>query len=158
MMSETKSNPKWKRALRLVLGIYAGLCTLLVTAYLAFALWSNWFSKATSVSDEMMMMASLGDYMVKEFPNRGYRFLNVASYLGNCAKGISAADMFKYLGTPDLIAGTTELGTLAYLYDQPGATNKWAVYASFDQGKLMRLVFNDSTAHDPSAYRAYSAP
>jgi hypothetical protein len=60
---ETESNPKWKRALWLALKIYAGLCTILITAYLAFVLWSISFQKSSPEIREAMVMSSYGAYL-----------------------------------------------------------------------------------------------
>jgi hypothetical protein len=77
--------------------------------------------------------------------------------LGMYSKGASvpAADMLKYLGKPDLIKGTVEMGTLVYFYDYSGATNRWAVYAGLKDSKLADIVFNDATVNDHSGFQAY---
>jgi hypothetical protein len=159
MTTEAKSNPKWKRALWLALKIYAGLCTLLVTLYLALVLWRTFFPQSP-ISSKTIVTASFGDYVAKESPKRADHFCRLAIALGTyCKEGaVPAADMFKYLGKPDLIAGTEETGTLVYLYEHPGATNRWAVYASFKDGKLRQIRINDATVNDHSGYRAYSTP
>jgi len=156
MLNEAKSKPKWKRALWLVLKIYTGLCTLLVTAYLILVLWSVFFP-APSPSSKTWAMASYAEYVAKEYPKRADYFFRLAMALGLYSKEVPlpGADMFKYLGKPDLIAGTAETGTLVYLYDHPGVTNKWAVYACLKDGKLSQIRFNDATANNHSEYKAY---
>jgi hypothetical protein len=159
MTTETASNPKWRRALWLALKIYAGLCTILVTTYLVFALWiTSYFSKPSPVFREAEVMTSYGEYVAKESPKRARYFLNLATTFGQYsreASPIRVSDLFKYLGKPDLISGTEETGLLVYIYDHPGATNKWAVYASLKDGKLMQVGFNGVAANDHSEYRAY---
>ncbi|PYJ87528.1 MAG: hypothetical protein DME22_01205 [Verrucomicrobia bacterium] len=155
-MTEAKRNPKWKRALWLTLKIYAGLCTLLVTAYLTLVVWSTFFPESPVIG-ETMVMASYGEYVAKEYPKRGDYFERLATALSMYSKeaSVPAADMLKYLGKPDLIAGTAETGTLVYLYEYPGATNRWAVYASLKDGKLTQIGFNDATVNNHSGYQAY---
>ena len=42
-MSDTKTRSRWKRMLTMALKVYAGLCTLVVTACLAvLLLWGSW--------------------------------------------------------------------------------------------------------------------
>jgi hypothetical protein len=161
-MSDSKSYPRWKRAFTLALKIYVGLCTMLVTAYLALVLWSICFPKSSLVKSslvitETMVMASYGEYVAKEHPKRADYFWRLAMALERCSKQapVPAADTLKYLGTPDLISGTTETGTLVYFYDHASPTNKWAMYASFKEGKLAGIAFNDATVNDHSKYQPY---
>ena len=157
MTTEAKTNPKWKRALSLTLKIYAGLCALLVTAYLALVLWSILFVKPSTVIVEANVMASYGAYVANESPKRGEHFWRLATALGMYCKEavVPSADVFKYLGKPDLIAGTAETGSLAYLYEHPKATNRWAVFASLKDGKLTQIGFNDASVIDHLTYQAY---
>jgi hypothetical protein len=159
MTTETKPYPKWKRASWLALRIYAGVCTLLVTAYLALVLWSTSFFKPSPVFRETEIMALYGQYVANESPKRGEHFWRLAMTLGQYSKeaSVPSADVFKYLGKPDLITGTAETGSLAYLYEHPKATNRWAVFASLKDGKLTQIGFNDAIAIDPSAYQPYPA-
>jgi hypothetical protein len=158
MATEVTSKLKWRRAIWLAFRIYAGLCTLLVSAYLALVLWSTFFPRS-SASSEIMLMTSYGAYLAKESPKRADYFCRLAIDLGTYSRetSVPAADMFKYLGKPDLLAGTTETGTLVYLYDHPGATNRWAAYASLRDGKLARIAINDVTANDHSGFQPYQS-
>jgi hypothetical protein len=141
----------------LALRIYAGVCTLLVTAYLALALWSAFFAKSSPVMNETSVMSSYGEYVAKEYPKRGDYFWRLAMVLGVYSKATSvpATDILKYLGKPDLLTGTAETGTLVYLYEYSGATNRWAVYATLTNGKLTQVGFNDATVNDRSGFQAY---
>lgn len=105
-------------------------------------------------------MAAYGAYVAKESPNRAGRFCSLAVCLGQYSKDASVptVDLLKLLGKPDFIAGTTDTGTLVYIYEHPGAANKWAVYASLKDGKLTQVGINDATANDHSAYKPYSTP
>lgn len=156
-VSESKSNPRWKRALKLALKIYVAFCTLLITAFLALVLWNICFPKSPRVITETTVMASYGEYVAKEQPNRADYFFRLAATLGMyCRQApVPAADMLKYLGNPDLIAGTMETGTLVYFYDHASPTNKWAMYASLKAGKLAEIAFNDATVNDHSKYQPY---
>ena|SRR2546426_4742789 len=157
MTTEAKTNPKWKRVLSLTLKIYAGLCTLLITAYLALVLWSILFEKPSPVIGEANVMTAYGAYVANESPKRGEHFWRLAMTLGVYSKEASvlSADVFKYLGEPDLITGTAETGSLAYLYEHPKATNRWAVFASLKDGRLKQIGFNDASVIDHSAYQPY---
>jgi hypothetical protein len=157
MTTEAKPIPKWRRALSLALKIYASLCTFLVTAYLALVLWSIFFAKLSPAVNEANVMASYGAYVANESPKRADHFWRLAAALGMYSKeaSVPSADVFKYLGTPDLIAGTAETGSLAYLYEHPKATNRWAVFAFLKDGKLVQIGFNDATMINPAAYHAY---
>ena len=159
MTTETKSIPKWRRALSLALKLYIGLCTFLVSAYLILVLWSICFGTPSPVS-EANLMASYGAYVANESPNRGDHFGRLAMALGTHSEEvpIPSADVFKYLGTPDLIAGTAETGSLAYLYKHPKVTNNWAVFVVLKEGKVVQIGENNSAVIDHSAYRAYSTP
>lgn len=66
---------------------------------------------------------------------------------------VATAEMLKYLGEPDLIAGTVEAGTLAYLFRHSGITNQYVVYTFLKDGKLMEVGFSD--AKDLSEFHAY---
>jgi len=162
MTSETKSIPKWKRALSLALRIYVGLCTLIISAYLILGLCSicGFLKPSPVMNNEANLMASYGTYVASESPKREGHFCSLAMALGMYSKEvpIPSADVFKYLGKPDLIAGTAETGSFAYLYKHPGATDKWAVFAVLQADKLVQIGFTDSITIDHSAYRAYSTP
>jgi hypothetical protein len=162
MATETKTGPNWKRALKWLFRIYAGLCTLIFTGYLTLVLWSIAFSKRSSPDvGETDVMASYGEYAAKESPKRADYFASLAMTLGQYSIQVSpvhVAGMLKYLGKPDFISGTEKDGSLAYFYDHPGAKNKWAVYAFLQCGKLMQIGTNEVTANDHSEYRAYPAP
>jgi hypothetical protein len=104
-----------------------------------------------------MVLASYGEYVVKEHPKRADYFARLAGTIGMHSKegSIPAADLLKYMGNPDLIAGTLETGALVYFYDHPGATSRWAIYAGLKDGKLAHIGLNDATVNDHSAYQPY---
>jgi hypothetical protein len=159
-VTEAKSKPKWKRALWLALKIYAGLCTLLITAYLFLVVWTASSPKSSSGNGETMIMASYGAYAAREHPKRADYFSRLAATLSmHCKEApVAATNLLTYLGNPDLIYGTLENGTLAYFYDHHGATNRWVMYADLKEGKLAQIGFNDVTVNDHSGYRPYSTP
>ena len=158
-MTEAKTDPRWRRALRRAVRIYIGLCTLLVTAYLILLLWSILFGKASSGNGETLILASYGEYVAKEYPKRGDYFSRLAGTLNLHCKEVSlrTADVLKYLGKPDLIEGTEDTGTVVYFYEHPGVANRWVVYASLKQGKLAWIGLNDATVNDHSGYQPYAA-
>lgn len=157
-MTEAKSDGTSRRALRRAFRIYIGLCTLLVTVYLILFLWSILSGKASSGNGETMILASYGEYVAKEYPKRADYFSRLAGTLNvHCRKvSVRAADVLKYLGKPDLIEGTEDIGTVVYLYEHPGVTNKWALYAFLKEGKLAGMGLNDATVNDHSGYRPYA--
>jgi hypothetical protein len=162
MTTEAKSNRKWKAGLSLAFRIYAGLCTLLVTAYLALVLWSIFFVKLSPipVNGEANLLASYGAYVANESLKREGHLWRLAIALGIYSNeaSVQSADVFKYLGKPDFVSGTAETGSLAYLYEHPNATNRWAVFAVLKDGKLTQIGFNDASTIDHLAYQPYLAP
>src|SRR5205823_1044299 len=135
---------KWKRGLMLALKLYAGICTLLLTAYFAFAVWSSFLSESPPGSEEITLAASYGRYMADEYPKRGDEFMQVASNLGWRSKAVPVlrADVLKYLGKPDFVQGNPDTGTLLYMYYPSGKTNQWEAYVFMSQGKLAEVGFN----------------
>jgi len=93
--------------------------------------------------------------MAKESPERGDHFCGLASALAMRTKDapVPTAEMFKYLGKPDLIRGTLETGTIVYLYGRSAFTNRYAVYAFIKDSKLAQIGFGD--ARDVSAFETY---
>lgn len=135
---------------------YAAFCTLLITAYLLLILWSIWFPTPAAENSEASLKFSYDQYLAKESPKREDYFCNLAVALAMRTKQtpVPTADMFNYLGKPDLIAGTVETGTLAYLHTRSGITNRYAIYAFVSDGKLKKVGFGD--AKDLSEFQAYA--
>jgi hypothetical protein len=160
-MSATESKPKWKRGLSVTVKIYAGFCTLLVTAYFALLLWDNYFNQRDRLFrvGEIRFMADYGMYMAQEHPKRGDLFASMAMTLGMYAKetNVHTAELFSYMGKPDLIDGNTNTGTLAYIYDLSNRTDKWAVIASVKKGKVTQVGIN-ALAAVSDRLQPYSAP
>ena len=156
-MSSTQSKPRWKRALWLAVKIYAGFCSLVLTAYLAFAIRSNFLRSPPAGSDEITLLSGYGSYMANEYPQRGDRFMNLASFLllRSEAVPVLRADVLKYLGKPDFLKGSLDTGTLVFTYFPSGESNQWEVYAELKEGKLTDMGFNDASVNNHSAYRPY---
>src|SRR5258707_15513446 len=116
MSAEPK--PKLKRAISLALKIYAGFCTVILTAYFALLLWSNFAASSSSGSDETTLVSAYGKYMASEYPKRGDCFSGLAQVLGWRSKAVpvSRADVLKYLGKPDFMQGDLDTGILVYSY------------------------------------------
>jgi hypothetical protein len=158
-MSSTQSKPRWKRALWLAVKIYAGFCSLILTAYLAFVIWSDFLPSAPAGSDEITLLSGYGRYMATEYPKRGDRFMNLASFLLFRSKAVPVLreDVLKYLGKPDFLEGNLDTGTLVFTYYPSGETNQWEVYAELKEGKLTDVGFNGASVNDHSGYRPYPA-
>jgi len=159
-MSAGKLKSILGKFLWLALRIYAGLCVLGVTGYLGVLLWNNLFSASSGRVSATTVMATFGDYMAREYPKRSGRFFGLADTLALRTKDtpVSSADLIMYLGKPDYIQGTTEAGTLAWLYDRAPDTNKWALLAFLQNGKLSQIASNDSKVVSYSSYKPYAAP
>jgi hypothetical protein len=156
-MCAIEPKPKWKRALSLALRIYAGFCTLLLTAYFALLAWSNFVGEAPRGSEEITLVATYGRYMADEYPKRGDAFLTVATSLGWRSKAVPVlrADVLKYLGKPDFVQGTLDTGEFLYIYHPSGKTNQWEAYVSMSQGRLTEVGFNRAGVNDRSGYQPY---
>jgi len=157
-MSANESKPKWKRTLLLAFRIYAGFCTLLLTAYFALAIWSSFLAQTLPGSEEITLKSAYGSYMANEYPKRGDGFNALAGALGwrSKAVAVSRADVLKYLGKPDFVQGNADTVTLLYAYYPSGRTDQWEVYAFLKEGKLAQVGFNGAAANDHSGYRPYS--
>jgi hypothetical protein len=165
-----ESKPRWKHAFWLAFKIYAGFCTLIVTACLALIVWDNFGaqspprSESPFGSEEITLMSAYGKYMASEYPRRGDYFNRMAQTLGwrSAAVPVFRSDVLKYLGKPDFMDGSLEKGTLIFTYYPSGATtNPWEVYAFLKEGKLAQIGFNDASVNNHSGYKPYpgeSAP
>jgi hypothetical protein len=145
------------RALWLGLRIYAGLCTLLVTAYLGAVLWQCYFPPPAGEATKTALDYSYTQYLTKEAPKGDDYFSGVAMALTSYSKDapVPATDVFKYLGKPDLISGTVETGVLAYVYKYSEITNQYALYAFIKSGRLVQIGFNTENSNDLSGFKAY---
>ncbi|TAK98393.1 MAG: hypothetical protein EPO07_12065 [Verrucomicrobia bacterium] len=137
--------------------VYAGLCTLLFTAYLGLVLW--WIISPKSPHEDLVMnfKSSYDRYMAKEFPKREKYFEGLAQYLGEYATAVPVptADVLKYLGKPDLIDGTVEKGTFVYFYGRSGFTNRWVAYVTVIEGKLLQIGYGDLTEDGLPGFQPY---
>lgn len=156
-MSAIEFKPKWKRAFSLALKIYAGFCTLLLTAYFALLIWSNFMAEPPPGSEEITLAAAYGRYMADEYPKRGEEFMRVATSLGWRSKAVPVlrADVLKYLGKPDFVQGNPDTGKLLYIYYPSGETNQWEAYVFMSQGKVAGVGFNGAGVNDRSGYQPY---
>ncbi len=156
-MTSDRSSPKWKRVLRAVFLVYAGLCTLLVTAYIGLILWGN-IAPATPQS-KAWLEARYAQYLAKEQPKRGDYFCSLAGMLGQYSEEapVRTSDAFKYLGKPDLIQGTTNTGVLIYFFTPSYTTNRYAELVFLREGKLVRAGVSDGTTYDQSAFQPFPA-
>jgi hypothetical protein len=159
MTTEAKSNSKWKRALRLVLNIYAGLCTLLVTAYLAVVLWSIFILQPSPVISETNFMASYGAYVANESPNRAEHFWRLATALGMYSergfRAISRRAQVSGQAGPNHGHSGDGFARLSLRTSQ--SHEQMAVFAFLKDGKLTEVGFNDASAIDRLAYQPYPA-
>jgi hypothetical protein len=172
-MAEAQPTPRWKRRCSLAFRIYAALCTLLVTAYIALCLWAALFAKSTAratSNGQALFIASHKLYMANEYPKRGYCFHSMAgafrSYVSESP--VLEADLYRYFGKPDQwyvtnevvnrpgqSAVTNKIVAMAYLFDFPGAANKWSATAILLEGKVADIAFNDSILNHPSGFQEY---
>ncbi len=152
-----ETEPKWKRALWLALKIYAGFCTIIVTAYLALLVWVNLASQSPPGSEEIILKSEYGNYMATEYPRRGDNFSGLAVALGSRAKAVPVlrADVLKYLGKPDFISGSPDNGTMIYTYHRSEVSNRWEIIAFLKDGKLAEVGFSPEDANDHSGYKPY---
>jgi hypothetical protein len=120
------------RALWIGMKIYAGLCTLLITAYLCLGLWQCFFPAPPGEAAKANLEYSYNQYLTNGAPRRDNYFLGLAMALVSYSKEVPVltTNVFKYLGKPDLISGTVESGELAYFYKYSGITNQYTLYVS----------------------------
>ncbi len=164
-MREDQANPqakrKWKRGFRLVLWTYAALCTVLVSACIALWLWSVLFPSRTSPASgggQAVFMTTYGAYMAAEYPQRGNQFKSMAEALCEYVEEtpIPETDLFRYLGRPDKFYSTNVLVSVpgqplatntivlfAYLFEQPGTTNKGSAVAMVEDAKVQQITLRE---------------
>jgi len=149
--------PKWKRAIWLTFKVYAGFCTVILTAYFALLLWSNFGAQSPPGSEEATLMSAYGKYMASEYPKRGDNFSGVAQVLEWRSKAVPVfrADVLKYLGKPDFMDGSADNGTLVFTYSRSEVTNRWEIFAFLKDGKLAQVGFSPESANDHSGYKPY---
>ena len=104
-------------------------------------------------------MSYYGRYMAKEYPKRGDFFCSMAITLRDYARttNVLKADLFSYLGKPDLIAGSTDTGELVYFYYPSWQTNRWSLFATLKEGKLAEVGINDAEVSNLSGFKTYVA-
>jgi hypothetical protein len=182
-MAETQSSPKRKPSGRLVLRIYAAVCTMLVSAWIAHQLWGVLFQKSVppatgsgkavstaGYGSYTSFQGAYGKYMTAEYPKRGSLFQSMAGALREfvAEAPLVEADLFKYLGRPDQyyrtnevvskpvqLLVTNEIVCFAYLFDRPGETNRWAATAILADGKVQDIGFSDASANERSGFQAF---
>lgn len=154
-MSEAKRKPFWEKALWLLIKIYAGLCTLLVTVFLISMirglLAGGSHDDAANDSAKFYLNSSYEAYTNYEYPKRAGTFYSLAFSLGchaDSGSSVSAADIIHYLGNPDKVFGNTNKSAYVYDYkpwvDDP-STNELFVVCRITDGKLTLFGFGDST-------------
>ena len=99
MAEKNKYKPKWRRVVRVAFRIYAGFCTLLVTAYIVLILGAYCLSmRPTPTPGEMQFAMSYGNYMLKEHPKRADHFAGLGVAMAKYAKEVSVAEGSPQIG------------------------------------------------------------
>jgi hypothetical protein len=171
-MPEAKTTPKWKRICRLVLRVYAALCTLLVTVSIV---WSVLFPGRTSPpggGGQALFMTSYGAYMATEYPQRGNRFRSMVEALCEyvAERPMPENEFFRYLGRPDQFyltnvivsesqhpSVTNRIVLFAYMFDHPGTTNRGTVTALAADGKVEQVTLYHYKPGEGPAFQPFPA-
>ncbi len=110
--------------------------------------------------------------MAKEYPRRESCFWAMVAALRPYLAEIPMpeADLFNYLGRPDqsFVTNkvlskpgqspmTNEITLLAYLFERPGETKKWAATALLAEGKVQDIRLGDVSENEVVPFRAYLA-
>src|SRR5258705_10155021 len=110
------------------------------------------------------------NYIAAEHPARGQLFWTLAATFRErtAAAPLAQADLFSYLGKPDLYCTTNEivqkpgqppttnqLTLLAYLFVPAANTNKWAATAVVDEGGVQDIGFSDASRLEQLGFRPF---